>query len=117
MEDLLALYNRALFVVITRHATTHPYGLNALFEAMAMGKAVIVTNGPDIDLDPEELGFGIRVPPHDPFALKEAIHYMLNNREEVYRMGVQARKLIESHYNTTNMGNALYGAISPLLRR
>lgn len=114
-DQLLDQYNRSLFVVITHHGTSHPFGVNALVEAMAMAKAVILTDGPGIDIDPVRLGFGVKIPPHDPVALTAAIRKFLSEPENVREMGWRARKLVDTEYNTEKMGERLNVAIQRAL--
>jgi len=116
-DDLLNLYNQAHLVVITHHGTPHPFGINALLEAMAMGKAVILTEGTGIDIDPATFGFGLKVPPHDPMALKKAIQTLLSDKDLLDKMGSKARELVEQKFNTRNMGQTLYCGIKDALNR
>ena len=113
--ELLELYNQAHLVVITHHGTPHPFGVNALLEAMAMGKAVILTKGTGIDIDPGLAGFGITVPSHDPQALQEALQKLLADKERLAAMGLKARRLVDEKYNTVQMGQTLYRGLKELL--
>lgn len=93
--DLRSLYNRALFVVIPLHDVPSDCGVTALTEAMAMGKAVILTRTSgqvDILRDWED---GIYVPPGDPGALRAAIEHLVAHPDETERMGRAGRALIE----------------------
>lgn len=114
-KQLLEQYDRAHFVVITHHGTAHPFGINAVVEAMAMAKAVILTDGPGIDIDPAGLGFGVKVAAHDPVALTAAIRKFLSEPERVREMGLRGRMLVESEYNTEKMGEHLNTAIRRVL--
>jgi len=115
-KELLSLYNDAYFVVITTHVSTHPYGINSLVEAMAMGKAVILTESFGIDIDPESLGFGFKVPAHNPLFLLDRINYLLENPSVSELMGRRAREWIEKKYNTKEMEKLLLKVIKPFLK-
>lgn len=93
--QLRALYGRALFVVIPLHDVPSDCGVTALTEAMAMGKAVVLTRTSgqvDIVCDWEH---GIYVAPGDPAALRDAIHYLVNHPDERERMGWAGRERVE----------------------
>lgn len=113
---LLALYDRAHFVVVTHHGTNHPFGVNALVEAMAMAKAVVLTDGKGIDIDPVRLGFGLKVPAHDAGALAAAMRKLLTEKESTVQMGKNARQWVESDFNTQAMADRIYKALLGALK-
>jgi glycosyltransferase involved in cell wall biosynthesis len=89
--DLRRRYDDAGIVVVPLHAAMHPSGINALLEAMAMGKAVIISDSPGIR---DYVNHGITawvVPPEDPAALREAIAYLLNQPDVARELGRNAR--------------------------
>ncbi|MDP9382893.1 MAG: glycosyltransferase [Chloroflexota bacterium] len=97
-RKLRGLYCRSRFVVVPLHDIEFDAGVTALTEAMAMGKAVIVTRTRgQIDLirDGEQ---GIYVPPGDPAALRTAIAYLHSHPEEAERMGRAGRALVEHRH-------------------
>jgi glycosyltransferase involved in cell wall biosynthesis len=76
-------------------------GVTALTEAMAMGKAVIVTRTRgQIDVI-EDGRQGIYVRPRDPRALRSAIEYLIAHPEEADRMGRAGRALVEQRHTLT----------------
>jgi glycosyltransferase involved in cell wall biosynthesis len=96
--ELRDLYASARFVVMPLEDVESDAGVTALTEAMAMGKAVIVTRTRgqiDVIEDGEQ---GIYVPPGDPRALRRAIDYLLAHPEEADRMGRAGRALVEEHH-------------------
>jgi glycosyltransferase involved in cell wall biosynthesis len=98
-EELRLLYARAAVVVVPLLETDFQAGITSLLEAMAMGKAVIVSaaNGhADIVLDGET---GILVPPGDPRRLRIEIERLLARPELRARLGRQARKAVERQYS------------------
>jgi glycosyltransferase involved in cell wall biosynthesis len=94
-RQLRSLYARCRFAVIPLQDVEFDAGVTALTEALAMGKAVILTRTRaqvDVIKDGEQ---GIYVRPGDPRALRAAVEYLLAHPEEAERMGRAGRKLIE----------------------
>jgi glycosyltransferase involved in cell wall biosynthesis len=97
-ELLRDLYGRARFVVIPLLDVDVDCGVTTLTEAMAMGKAVIVTRTRgqvDVIKDGEH---GIYVPPGDPAALRSAIEHLAAHPKEAERMGRAGRELIQREH-------------------
>jgi glycosyltransferase involved in cell wall biosynthesis len=97
-RDLRRLYARSRFVVIPLLDVDVDAGVTSICEAMAMGKAVVVTRTRgqvDIIRDGEQ---GIYVPPGDPRALRAAIRHLLSHPAEAERMGRAGRALVEAHH-------------------
>lgn len=97
--ELRMLYARASVVVVPLLETDFQAGVTSLLEAMAMGKAVVVSaaNGhADIVRDGET---GILVPPGDPDRLRSEIERLLANPEQRARLGRQARWAVERSYS------------------
>lgn len=120
--ELRALYAAARFVVVPLHDVANQAGVTTLLEAMAMGKAVIVTAtrgqrdvvrgrlwtaaGPANDVigDPRAFGVdsaeapaetGLYVAPGDAGALRAAIRHLLDHPEEAERLGAAGRALVQ----------------------
>src|SRR5262249_43254437 len=96
--DLRELYARSRFVVMPLEDVAFDAGVASITEAMAMGKAVIVTrNRGQVDVIRDGVD-GIYIPPHDPRALREAIQHLLDSPEEAARMGAAGREaVLERH--------------------
>jgi glycosyltransferase involved in cell wall biosynthesis len=115
------LYSAVRFVAVPLHDVENQAGVTTLLEAMAMGKAVIVTASrgqrdlvrgrlwtaagpsPAVLGDPRVYGVpeadaevetGIYVPPADPAALRSAIQYLLDHPEEAARFGAAGQALV-----------------------
>ena len=124
-DELRRLYARAAFVVVPLYDVDFQAGITTILEAMAMGKAVIVTHTRgqfDVVEDrravtrgdpprPREPGLlhafaaahdlpvepnGLYVPPGDPEALRRAIAYLLEHPEERARLGAAGRRAVQS---------------------
>lgn len=85
-------------------------GFTGLLEAMAVGRAAIMTRTgavpSGIDLDKE--GCGIYVPPENPGALAEAMDYLANSPEKAKAMGEAGRKLCQKYYNMERYSRELH---------
>ena len=99
--QLRSLYASALFVVVPLRDVRYACGYAVIAEAMAMGKAVIVSkNGAPSDLV-EDGVTGIYVPPGDVGAMREAMLLLKSDPELNLRMGNAGRSAIEQKLNLT----------------
>lgn len=95
LHDLREVYARARFVVVPLYDVEFQAGVTTILEAMAMGKAVVVSRTPgqtDVVIEGET---GLYVPPGDSLALRKAIQHLLAHPEEAARMGANGRLLLE----------------------
>lgn len=115
--SLRELYRRSRFVVVPLVENNFQAGIIAILEAMAMGKAVIVSrtqgqvgvvSGPmmrahgfdgQIIEQPAHHANGIYVPPGDAAALSAAIRYLLDNPAVAAEMGANGRRLAAETMN------------------
>jgi len=113
--NLLAEYKRAYAVAIPLNASSNLAGLTSLLDAMAMGKAVIMTRNRYIDIDIEKEGIGIWVEEKDVKGWQQAISYLVEHPSETMEMGKRGRNLCETKYNlevfSSNLANILKGAL------
>lgn len=125
-EALRDLYAASNFVVVPLRDIDNQAGITTILEAMAMGKAIIVTatrgqrdvvrgrlctmSGPIGDplFGPAPFGVtgelataetGLYVPPGDAAALRAAIQHLLDHPDQAARMGANGRRLVETHMN------------------
>lgn len=97
-EKLRDLYGRARFVVVPLHDVDADCGITTVKEAMAMGKAVVVTRTKgQVDML-EDGKQGVYVPPYDAAALRSSIERLLASAQEVDRMGQAGRALVEARH-------------------
>jgi glycosyltransferase involved in cell wall biosynthesis len=109
-RELRRLYAQARFVVVPLRDVDFDAGVTTITEAMAMGKAVIVsrTRGQtDVIRDGET---GLYVPPGDPAALRAAIQHLLDHPSEADRMGRAGRAVVESCHTLDGWVAAVTGA-------
>ncbi len=97
--ELRDLYSKSRFVVIPLYDVDFDAGATAIAEAMAMGKALVLTRARgqvDFLRDGEH---GLYIPPGDPLALRRAIEYLLGHPDEAERMGRAGRALVEERHS------------------
>lgn len=92
-DDLKKMYQKASIFVLPTYMDS--FG-QVIFEAMSCGTPVITTThsgAPGIIIDNQN---GFIISPNNQKALKEKISYFYNHREEIERMGRNARKSVET---------------------
>ena len=70
-------------------------GLTSLTDALGVGRPVIMTRNPCIDLDVETLGIGRWVQPGDVQGWTEALRWFESHPDEAMSMGRRARALVD----------------------
>jgi len=97
--ELRTWYARASVVAVPLVPNDFQAGVTTLLEAMAMGKAVVVT-ATEGQRDIVEDGVtGLTVPPGDVAALREAIAQLLADPPERARLGANARELVAGQFS------------------
>jgi glycosyltransferase involved in cell wall biosynthesis len=91
--EIRALYAHAAVVAIPTFATPNACGVTTLMEAMAMGKAVVVSENPALAdyIPPAEAQAAVVVPIGDGNALRAAIADLLLNPQKAKEIGQRAR--------------------------
>ncbi len=97
------LYARARFVVLSLHAMEHAGGITALFEAMAMGKAQVVTDTAVTRDFVRHEEHALTTPVGDAPALARAVHRLWSDEELRQRLGRHARQRIEVELSTEQL--------------
>ena len=98
-DELRTLYAESAFVVVPLYDNDFQAGVTTLLEAMAMGKAVIITRTQgqtDVIQNGET---GIYVSPADVGELKSAIETLQGNPALCLQMGMKARQWVENCAN------------------
>jgi glycosyltransferase involved in cell wall biosynthesis len=104
-------YARAAVVVVPLLPNDFQAGVTTLLEAMAMGKAVVVsaTEGQrDIVVDGET---GLLVPPGDEKALRDVLEHLLHDPAELRRLGGNARRAVQEQFSLDRYVAALAGTL------
>ncbi len=97
--ELRALYDAARLVVVPLRPVDYAAGVNALLEAMAMAKPVILTRTSGITGYIEDQASGLYVNPGDPLALREHIRALWDDTAMRQRLGENARQRVETTMN------------------
>jgi glycosyltransferase involved in cell wall biosynthesis len=100
--ELRELYRRARFVVTPLKDVYQPSGQSATLQAMACGKAVILTRTRGL-WEPGQMRHlenCYLVEPGDAGDLRQAIGYLSDHPDEAMRIGQNARRTVEERYNS-----------------
>lgn len=113
-RELRDIYSHARFVVIPLHDRNQPSGQSAALQAMACGKAVIMTRtrgwwGETFLRDGENC---VLVPPGEVDALRRAMRWLWSAPHSCLRMGCRARETVVKHFSEPRMAASLSELIS-----
>ena len=98
---------QASFVVIATHAPAYPSGQTVLLEAMATGRACVMTDSPAIrDYVTDEHDV-LLVEPHDEAALSRAMRRLADDPALRGRLGIAARHTVERRFSSSQMWQKL----------
>ena len=99
----IKLLANSRFVILPLEKSYYATGQIALLEAMAMGKAVIVSRTAGTVDYIEDWKTGIFFNSEDVNDLRKKMEYLYENPEEILRIGRNARQVIEEKFNEKNM--------------
>lgn len=74
-------------------------GIIKVFESMEAGLPLLCSDVPVYRKIWEEYKFGMLVDPKNPDQIAEAINYMVEHKEEAYKMGQEGRRAVIEKYN------------------
>lgn len=114
---LLEIFARARALAIPLLPGVSLSGLTSLMDALGMGKPVIMTKHPLIDLDVEAEGIGKWVKPGDVDGWREAIQFFEDHPDEALGMGQKARKLVEAGLNSESFANQVMDIFDNVLAK
>lgn len=110
------LYDRAAVVVVPLQAgTDYAAGVNAVLEAMAMRKPLIVSDTPGIRDYVEPNRTALVVPPGDPPALARAIAQLLADRARAETLARNARQVVDDGRNLDGYVAAVAAVVREVL--
>ncbi len=98
LRDLIPLYRGAFACIIP--STSFENFPNSCLEAIACGKAVIVSDAGGMVEMVSHMESGIHVKANDVDSLAEAIRYMAQHPEETAKFGQRAREIVLERYAT-----------------
>lgn len=101
-------YRDAEFVVVPLEKSNRTLGLTSLYDAMAMGKAVIITKNSGIDIDVEKEKVGLWVNPNDIEDMKRKILFFAENPLVAKQYGYNGREYLKKKHNYTMFCKELY---------
>jgi glycosyltransferase involved in cell wall biosynthesis len=113
-RKLRDLYARASVVVVPLVETDFQAGVTTVLEAMAMGKAVVVTATRGQSGVVHDGLTGITVPPGNAAELRDAVEYLLENPAERRRLGWAAREAVIDRYSVEAYAARLAGHLADL---
>jgi glycosyltransferase involved in cell wall biosynthesis len=105
--ELREHYERAAVVVVPLLPTAYPFGITTLLEAMAMAKAVVVSDTEGLRGVVEHGRTGLVVPPNDPTALRRAVSQLLEDADAREGLGQAARTAVLERYRLDQFADAL----------
>ena len=88
-----------------------------VFEYMAAGVPVVVSDFPLFREIVERTGAGLTVDPMDPKAIASAVRWLLENPDEAEKMGKRGREVVLKKYNWEREAQRLIGLYQRLLGR
>jgi glycosyltransferase involved in cell wall biosynthesis len=97
--DLRQRYERAAIVVVPVLPTAFPFGITSLLEAMAMAKAVVVSDTDGLRGIVEHGRTGLVVPPGDPSAMQRAVRELLADADAREALGQSARTAVLERFS------------------
>lgn len=103
-EELDGFMNQSTMSNVLRDfSKTHYHngniGIIKIFESMEAGLPLICSDVPVYRKIWEEFKFGILVDPTNPDQIAEAINYLVQNKEEAYKMGQEGRRAVIEKFN------------------
>lgn len=107
LEEFLRALSDSLFVVVPLKIPEISSGQLVLLQAMALGKAVIATDCWGTRDYIKHMENGILVAPNNASELREKILYLLDNPEEVGKLGRDAKKTVEEYFNIRSFASSI----------
>ena len=90
-------------------------GLTSLMDALGLGKPVVMTRHPLIDINLESLGIGRWVEPGDAEGWSAVLRWFEEHPDEAAAMGDRARKLVDNGLDSMHFARRVAGIFEELL--
>jgi glycosyltransferase involved in cell wall biosynthesis len=113
-KDSLPLYRGARFIVVPLIETERTLGLTSLLDAMGVGRPVIMTRNPGIDINIEKEKMGFWVQPGDYHGLAERMRVLAERPELARKMGANARRYLDERYSYKDYCRQLFRIVQSL---
>jgi glycosyltransferase involved in cell wall biosynthesis len=116
--ELRNLYRTCRFVVTPLHNVDQPSGQSVTLQAMACGKAVILTKTCGLWAERQMIHNDncYFVPPGDVQALRQAIKHLWSRPEEALRLGTNACQTVRNHFTSATFAERLEHQVSALMK-
>tara|TARA_R110002126_G_scaffold286935_3_gene439243 strand:- start:19769 stop:20887 length:1119 start_codon:yes stop_codon:yes gene_type:complete len=102
-QDIRKLYKESYAVLIPlEQQFDNLTGITVLVEALACGKAVVITDNVLLPFDVEEEGIGFKVKYGDKQGWIDAVNYLVTHPAETRIMGEKAYEFVKIKYNYNN---------------
>lgn len=119
-QQIRTLMQEARFVILPIGNTVQPSGQSACLQAMACGKAVVITDFPGLwnrDLLRDGETCILAGPPGNRSGIQNAVERLLADADSADAIGTRARKVVESNLNVNAMAQAVARELDWLLDR
>lgn len=116
LRDILEIYRKARVIGIPLQKQKTLAGLTSLMDCLGMGKPVIMTKNPNIDIDIEKEGIGHWVEPENVEAWQTLLKWYNCHPLEALKMGKRARELAEERYNSKNFADQMMSLFKKVLK-
>ena len=116
-KNSLERYYYSYLVVIPLMRSDRTLGLTSMFDAMAMGKAFLMTRNPGIDIDIEKEEIGLWVEPYNVDDIKDKLSFLINNPGIVKRYGENGKAYLNSKYNYNMFCEGLHRSLQAILSK
>lgn len=98
INELTELMSRSMAVVLAMENRQISVGQSVLLQAMALGKAVIVTNVKGTEDYVEHMKTGLLVPPNDSDSILKAVNLIVSDKDLRTRLGRAAKERVKDMY-------------------
>ena len=115
-RELRDLYAKASIVVIPLSETLNVSGVGSVLEAMAMGKALVISDNPPIRDYLEPGKTADVVPVGDAITLRKAVKALLSDHERMGEMGRLARERVVRLYGNEALAHRFAAALRDICR-
>jgi glycosyltransferase involved in cell wall biosynthesis len=115
-QHVLSDLQRAAVFAVPLVSPHRPFGLTELDDALALGKPIVMTRNPYIDLDIEAVGCGIWIDEGDVDGWAAALERLMGAPELREEMGRRGREIAEREWHMGDLEDALRDAILTVSR-
>lgn len=116
--ELLRHYAQARILAVPMHVSTNTLaGLTSLADALGMGRPLIMTRNPLVDLDIEAERIGFWVDPGDVDGWAHHLAFLDSHPEVAVEMGQRAARLAAEHWNSDTFAREMLAIIDQVLER